>query len=81
MSYDDDDEAARRERAKARASWPGRKLRLEDQHDVDIVPGTPEERFAMVWQITLDAWASSGREIPDYRREDAPGKIFRGVRQ
>ena len=60
---------------------PPRKMTLEEQPDIDIVPGTPEERFAMVWRITVDVWASSGRKIPDYRREDAPVTIIRGVRR
>ena len=81
MSHEDDEEAARAARAKARASWPGRKMTLDEQPDIDIVPGTPEERFAMVWRITVDVWASSGRKIPDYRREDAPVTIIRGVRR
>lgn len=31
----------------------------------------------MVWQLTLDAWASMGAEIPSYPREQAPGRIYR----
>ena len=41
---------------------------------------TPEERLGMMWQLTCDAWALSGRPFPAYRREDAPGRLFRTSR-
>jgi hypothetical protein len=72
------DEEARRARAEARASWPGTLTTLEEQSDAIVVRhGTPGERVGMVWQITLDVWASSGRPLPEYTRATMPGRIIR----
>lgn len=38
---------------------------------------TAAERIGLVWQLTCDAWALSGKEIPDYPRHEAPGKVVR----
>ncbi|MFO7564352.1 MAG: hypothetical protein R6X02_17020 [Enhygromyxa sp.] len=74
-----DDARSARARARARANWPGVLTTLEDQSDAAIVThGTPGERVAMVWQVTLDAWASSGRPLPEYTRATMPGRIIRG---
>jgi hypothetical protein len=74
----DEDAARARARAQARADWPGALTTLEAQSDAIIVRhGTPAERVAMVWQITLDVWASSGRELPEYSRATMPGRIIR----
>ena len=40
---------------------------------------TAEERLAMVWQLALDAWALTGRAIPDYPRREAPGRVIRAA--
>lgn len=70
-----DDEDARR---RARAQWPGALTSLGNQSDAAIVRhGTPGERIAMVWRVTLDAWASSGRPIPSYSRANMPGRLTR----
>jgi hypothetical protein len=69
---------ARRARALARAHWPGVLTTLEEQDDAVIVThGTAAERVGMVWQITLDAWASSGRPLPEYTRATMPGRLIR----
>lgn len=74
----DDDDAARRARAAARANWPIVVTTLQDQTDAAIVRhGTPGERIGMVWQITLDIGASSGRPLPDYTRANMPGRVIR----
>ena len=71
------DEGARA-RAAARAAWPGRKARLGDQDDSAAPAGaTPSERVAMVWQLTLDAWAMMGQSIPTYTRAEMPGRVTR----
>lgn len=71
----DPDRAAR---ALRRASWPGAVTTLDDQADAAIVRhGTPAQRIAMVWQITLDVWASSGRPLPSYTRAEIPGRLIR----
>ncbi len=31
--------------------------------DSDYLATTPAERFAMVWQLTLDAWAFKGEPV------------------
>lgn len=38
---------------------------------------TIAQRLAMVWQLTQDAWACSGKPIPDYHRAQAPGRVIR----
>lgn len=57
----------------SRRSWPVRRLRL-GQEPGDDLSGftTAEERLAMVWELTVGAWAVAGRKIPDYPRERAP---------
>ena len=65
-------------RRNARAKWPVRKYRLGAE-PIDDLPGTTvAERVAMVWQLTCDAWASAGREMPDYSRDQMPVRILRG---
>ncbi len=67
-----------RARAAARAQWPGRKTRLADEGAWAPLEATAAERVAMVHRLTLDAWAMSGKRIPDYARADAPGRMVRG---
>jgi len=55
-----------------------RKVSLGEGDDQGFVEGTPGERVAMVWRLTQDAWAFSGRPIPDYSRDKMPGRIIRG---
>ena len=38
---------------------------------------TPAERLAAVWELTCDAWALSGRPMPEYARAEMPGKVTR----
>lgn len=72
-----DDDSKRR--AAARAHWPGAKARLGSEDESAAPHGaTPSECVAMVWQLTLDAWAMSGRTIPQYSRAEMPGSIVRG---
>ncbi len=73
-----DDEQARRARSEARAHWPGGLTTLEVQSDAILVRhGTAAERVGMVWAITLDVWASSGRALPEYTRATMPGRVIR----
>jgi DMSO/TMAO reductase YedYZ molybdopterin-dependent catalytic subunit len=37
---------------------------------------TPEERLAMMWPLTLAAWALTGKKIPDYDRRTMPVRHF-----
>ena len=66
-------EVGRRARALARRSWPVRKLRLGDEPGDDLsATTTAEERLAMMWPLAVEAWSLTGRQMPEYRREDAP---------
>jgi hypothetical protein len=50
---------------------------LRDQAS-DLVLDIPvAERIAMVWALTLDAYALRGEALPDYDRGDAPGRVVR----
>ncbi len=67
---DREDDAARARRAAARASWPGGKTDLAGQAEGELLPRlAPSERFGLVWQLTLDAWALS--RWPTSRRRDS----------
>jgi hypothetical protein len=70
------DPEARRQRAAARASWPIHRTTLgaPDSERVDASLG---ERVAMVYELTLAAWAMSGRPMPTYRRSEMPGRVLR----
>lgn len=72
------DEDGREARARARAGWPVAKYRLgEEPGDAVWAAMTPGERVGMVWSLTVDAWALSGREMPDYDRAHTPSPLFR----
>jgi hypothetical protein len=59
-------------------TWPIRVYRLGKEPDDDLsATTTMAERVAMVWQLTLDAWTSSGQPIPDYPREKTPIRVIR----
>jgi hypothetical protein len=68
----------RKVRALGRKDWPIRAYRLGEEPDDDLsATTTMAERVAMVWQLTLDAWGSSGQPIPDYPREKTPIRVIR----
>ena len=54
----DDPEAARRRRAVGRLSTLAEQ---GEEHDLDGT--TVEARFAMMWQLALDAWAFMGQPV------------------
>jgi len=70
---------ARSERARARATWPIRKLRLDQEGEGDDLSATSsvEERLSMMWPLALDAWATSGKPLPTYERSEMPGRVLR----
>ena len=70
---------ARKARAAARATMPIRNVALRDEAAPDLTHLSPSARVALVWELTLDAWASSGKPMPEYDRADAPGRIIRGA--
>jgi hypothetical protein len=67
-------------RRHARRHWPGEKLELGTLGDETQAHATftPSERVAMVWQLTLDAWAMSDAALPSYTRAAMPGSMSRG---
>ncbi len=65
-------------RALARGSWPVRRFTLGEEPSDDISGSTTAaERLAMVWELTLEAWRLSGRELPAYDRSAVPGRVIR----
>lgn len=69
------DEEARR---RARAGWPVRMYRLGEEPP-DVLPPevSPEERLAITWRLSLEAWSLTGRPFPDYDRAHIPSRLFR----
>jgi hypothetical protein len=64
------------ERRRARQSWPIRVVPLAEEGRPDPRDTTTVgERVALVWALTCEQWASSGRAIPTYSRADMPGTI------
>jgi hypothetical protein len=66
-----------------RASWPIRRYRLGEEPGDDLSASTTaEERLAMVWPLTLDAWAMAGKALPTYTRGETPIRVVpSGVRR
>jgi hypothetical protein len=76
---DDQDLATR---AAARSNWPIRVYRLGEEPEDDLSEtSTPEERLAMIWELSLDAWTLAGRPLPQYSRAETPVRVIRtGIR-
>lgn len=56
----------------------GRVLRLGDEPLVDDRDrSTVDERLALVARLTHEVWAFSGQPVPDYGRDQMPGKVIR----
>ena len=73
-----DPEDARQARAAARRDWPIRKFRLGHEPNDDLTGATTaSERMVMVWRLSLDAWAMTGRPLPVCRRDQIPGRVVR----
>ena len=67
-----------RQRAAARATWAVRKYRLGEEPNEDLSESTTaEERLAMMWPLTLEAWKLTGRPLPDYARSETPIRVLR----
>jgi hypothetical protein len=68
----------RRARAEARRNRPVRRFEvgLEPNDDLSGTT-TAAERMGMVWRLSLDAWAMTGKQLPDYPREQIPGRVIR----
>lgn len=67
------DMAERKRRAAARRSWPVHKVRPGEEPGEDLSASTTAaERIGMMWRLAQDAWALSGRPIPEYSRAEMP---------
>ena len=71
-------DAEREQRAVARQGWPVREIRLSEEDAGNDVSGLSRaERLTMMWRLTVDGLRLSGRAIPDYPRDAAPGRVVR----
>lgn len=65
-----------KEKASERRSWPVRVYRLGEEPRDDLSGSTSaEQRLAMVWELTLDAWALAGLPISTYARHETPVSV------
>lgn len=72
------DDSESRRRAAARSGWPVSVHRLGEEPGDDLsATTTAEERLAMVWPLTLEAWRLAGRELPAYERSEMPVRVVR----
>jgi hypothetical protein len=53
-----------------------RKTSLKEETD-DLKNTTPAERFGMMWQLTLDAWAFKGEPLAEPRLQRHIVRILR----
>lgn len=68
----------RKQRRLERVNWPIRRFDLGSEPSDDLSDVTSAaERLAMVWPLTLQSWRLSGRDLPDYLRSEAPGRVVR----
>jgi hypothetical protein len=73
---DDPDDIARRARADLRRqTWTGRFVSRED--DLPPVGATIQERLELLAELSERAWALTGQPIPQYTREQMPGRLVR----
>jgi hypothetical protein len=53
-------------------------MKLSQQDDnSDLRQTTPAERWAMMWQLTLDAWAFKGEPLAEPRLQRHIVRVFR----
>lgn len=72
---DDDLDAA--ERARRRRDWPIRSYTLGSEPGDDLsATTTAEERLAMMWPLALEAWALTGKPMPEYSRSTMPVRVL-----
>lgn len=65
-------------RKKDRANWPIVCFRVGEEPGDDLsATTTAAERVAMMWPLAVEAWSAAGRQMPEYRREGIPGRLFR----
>ena len=72
------DDTDRQERAEARRSWPVRVHKLGEEPSDDISDCTTvEQRLAMVWELTKQAWELGGKPMPSYSRAELPIRMIK----
>ena len=58
--------------------WTARVYRLgEEPGDNLSAHTTPEQRLAMVTELTRRMWELTGRPVPSYQRAAMPGRVVR----
>ena len=67
----------RKIRAKARANWTIEKKAVKDLPEIEVIDAPPNVLIALCTQLSLQAWAMSGKPLPTYTRENMPIKVFR----
>jgi hypothetical protein len=68
-------------RTRDRRTWPVKKYKLGEEPSDDLSGSTtPEERLAMMWELSRQAWLMAGRDLPVYDRKTTPGRVFRNQR-
>jgi hypothetical protein len=61
-----------------RRSWPIRIYRLGEEPGDDLsAVSTPEQRLAMVAELSRRLWSLTGRPVPSYTRAGIPGRVHR----
>lgn len=50
---------------------------LAELPEVELVDGSPSELMALAFELSEAAWALSGRAMPDYPRDQIPGRLVR----
>ena len=69
---------SREDRRQDRGSWPVRRYPLGHEPGDDLsAETTPQQRLAMVWELTLRAYRLAGRPLPRYARSEMPGRVLR----
>ena len=64
-----------------RANYPVRKGRLEDQgRDPELDCTSAEERLAMVWTLTVQAWLFRGERVDESRLRRDVVRVLRDGR-
>ena len=59
-------------------SWVVRVYRLGEEPGDDLsASSTPEERLAMLVELSRRMWALTGRPLPSYARATIPGRVLR----
>jgi hypothetical protein len=53
-----------------------RKTSLKKEND-DLKNTTPQERWAMMWQLALDAWAFKGEPVAESRLQRHIIRVYR----